>query len=62
MKRSKNMARRKRRNHSPTVKGQVAIAVLKGDKTLAELAQQFDVHQNQIAGWKTQLMDNNGDQ
>ncbi len=56
------MARRKRRNHSPTVKGQVAIAVLKGDKTLAELAQQFDVHQNQIAGWKTQLMDNNGDQ
>ena len=51
------MTRRKRRNHSPTFKGQVAIAALKGDKTLAELAQQFDVHPNQIADWKTQLMD-----
>ena len=50
------MTRRKRRNHSPTFKGQVAIAALKGDKTLAELAQQFDVHPNQIADWKTQLM------
>ena len=51
------MARRKRRNHSPAFKGQVAIAALKGDKTLAELAQQFDVHPNQIADWKTQLME-----
>ena len=51
------MTRRKRRNHSPTFKGQVAIAALKGDKTLAELAQQFDVHPNQIADWKTQLME-----
>ena len=57
MKWSKNMTRRKRRNHSPTFKGQVAIAALKGDKTLAELAQQFDVHPNQITDWKTQLMD-----
>lgn len=51
------MARRKRRNHSPAFKGQVAIAALKGDKTLAELAQQFDVHPNQIADWKTQFME-----
>ncbi len=51
------MTRRKRRNHSPTFKGQVAIAALKGDKTLAELAQQFDVHPNQIADWKMQLME-----
>ena len=51
------MTRRKRRNHSPTFKGQVAVAALKGDKTLAELAQQFDVHPNQITDWKTQLMD-----
>ena len=51
------MTRRKRRNHSPTFKGQVAIAALKGDKTLAELAQQFDVHPNQITDWKTQLME-----
>ena len=51
------MARRKRRNHSPTFKAQVAVAALKGDKTLAELAQQFDVHPNQIADWKTQLIE-----
>jgi len=51
------MTRRKRRNHSPTFKAQVAVAALKGDKTLAELAQQFDVHPNQIADWKTQLME-----
>ena len=51
------MTRRKRQNHSPTFKGQVAIAALKGDKTLAELAQQFDVHPNQITDWKTQLME-----
>jgi len=46
------MTRRKKRNHSPTFKGQVAIAALKGDRTLAELAQQFDVQPNQIAYWK----------
>lgn len=51
------MARRKRRNHSPTFKAQVAVAAVKGDKTLAELAQQFDVHPNQITDWKSQLPD-----
>ncbi len=51
------MTRRKRRNHSPTFKAQVAIAALKGDKTLAELAQQYDVHPNQITDWKSQLME-----
>ena len=51
------MARRKRRNHSPTFKAQVAIAALKGDKTLAELAQQYDVHPNQITDWKSQLQE-----
>ena len=51
------MARRKRRNHSPTFKAQVAVAALKGDKTLAELAQHFDVHPNQITDWKSQLME-----
>ena len=37
------MTRRKRRNHSPELKAKVASAALKGDKTLAELAQQFDI-------------------
>lgn len=48
------MARRKRRNHSGAFK---ALAALKGDKTLAELAQQLDVHPNQITEWKTQLLE-----
>ena len=51
------MTRRKRRNHSPGFKAQVAVAAFKGDKTLAELAQQFDIHPNQITDWKTQLME-----
>ena len=54
---SKGMARRKRRNHSSAFKAQVALAALKGDKTLAELAQQHDVHPNQITDWKTQLLE-----
>lgn len=50
--------RRKRRNHSSSFKAKVAMAALKGDKTLAELAEQFDVHPNQITEWKRQLMEN----
>ena len=42
------MSRRPRRNHSATFKAKVALAALKGDKTLAELASQFDLHANQI--------------
>jgi len=49
--------RRKRRNHLPGFKAKVALAAIKGDKTLAELAEQFDIHQNQIHEWKKQLLD-----
>ena len=49
------MPRRPRRNHTPAFKARVAIAAIKGDRTLAELAEQFDVHPNQITTWKAQL-------
>jgi transposase-like protein len=46
------MARRVRRTHSSAFKAKVALAAIKGEKTLADLAQQFDVHPNQITAWK----------
>jgi len=49
------MARRARRTHSPAIKANVALAAIKGEKTLADLAQQYDVHANQITAWKAQL-------
>ena len=51
------MARRPRRNHTAAFKAKVALAALNGDKTLAELATQFDVHPNQITDWKTRLQE-----
>jgi transposase len=51
------MTRRKRRNHSGAFKAKVAIAAVKGDKTLSELAQAFDVHPNQITQWKSELVE-----
>ena len=53
--------RRTRRNHAPGFKAKVAIAAIKGDKTLAELAEQFDVHPNQISEWKQQLQESAAD-
>lgn len=51
------MTRRVRRNHSPAFKAKVALAAIKGEKTLADLAQQLDVHPNQIRQWRSQLLD-----
>ncbi len=51
------MSRRPRRNHTAAFKAKVALAALKGEKTLLELAQQFDVHANQITQWKSQLLE-----
>jgi transposase-like protein len=47
----------KRRNHSAAFKAKVALAAAKGDKTIAELASQYEVHPTQIAKWKKQLLD-----
>src|SRR5215212_6095657 len=48
------MTRRARRTHAPALKAKVALAAIKGEKTLA---QQYDVHPNQITAWKAQLME-----
>ena len=49
------MTRRPRRNHTPAFKAKVALAAVKGDRTIAQLAEHFDVHPNQITAWKSQL-------
>ena len=51
------MPRRPSRNFTRVFKSKVALAAIKGDKTVAELAQQFDGRANQITQWKTQLLE-----
>ncbi len=55
------MTRRPRRNHTPVFKSKVALAAVRGEHTLGELAQQFDVHANQIKQWRDQLLEGAAD-
>ena len=50
------MKRRPRRNHTPAFKAKVALAAIKGDRTLDQLSDQYDIHVNQITTWKDQLL------
>jgi len=47
----------KRRNYSAAFKAKVALAAAKGDKTIAELASEYQVHPTQITQWKNQLLE-----
>jgi len=55
------MTRRPRRNHSPAFKAKVALAAIRGEKTMSDLAQEFDVHPNQIKQWKDHMLARAGD-
>jgi len=51
------MAKRPRRNHASAFKAKVALAAIKGDKTIVGLSEYFDIHANQITRWKSQLLE-----
>ena len=51
------MSKRPRRNHAPAFKAKVALDALKGEQTLVELSQRYQIHPNQITDWKKQLLE-----
>ena len=55
------MSKRSRRNHTPGFKAKVALAAIKGEMTLSQLAKHFDVHPNQITTWKSLLQEGAAD-
>ena len=55
------MSKTPRRNHSPAFKAKVALAAVKGDKTVAEIAQQYEVHPTQVTEWRKQLLERAGE-
>jgi len=55
------MSKRPRRNHAPAFKAKVALEALKEEQTLVELSQRYQVHPNQIAEWKRQLLEHASD-
>ena len=52
------MSKRPRRNHAPAFKAKVALEALRGDQTIVELSERFQVYPNQITEWKKQLLEN----
>jgi len=51
------MTKRPRRNHAAGFKAKVALEAIKGEQTLVELSERFQVHPNQITDWKRQLLE-----
>ncbi len=55
------MGKRPRRNHAPAFKAKVALEAFKGEQTIVELSQRYQVHPNQITEWKRQLLEHAAD-